>query len=122
MRAVVSHRFLHASPLHNLLAAVALLTVTAIPVQSQTLNGQVVDSVESQPLAGIEVVLLDAQRDTVTTARSGHDGRFSFSVAAGAYTLCVRCIGRRPKQVPVEVPSEEELIVRLAQLTIPLNP
>jgi len=122
MRAVVPKEIPHTHIASKLLVAVTLLTVATVPLHSQTLHGQVVDSVDNQPLSGLEVTLLDAQRDTVATTRSGADGRFAIPVPAGTYTLCVRCIGHRPKQLPVEVPNDEAVVVRLAPLSIPSSP
>ena len=106
----------------SLIAIVALIATAAAPLHSQTLHGQVVDSVSMEPLGGLEVVLLDAQRDTVAATRSGSDGRFALSIPAGSYTLCVRCLGHRPKQVAVEVPSANAVIVSLAPISIPPTP
>jgi hypothetical protein len=119
MRAVAQRETLHTHIALKLLVVVTLLIVAAVPLHSQTLHGQVVDSVDNQPLSGLEVTLLDAQRDTVATTRSGADGRFAIPAPAGTYTLCVRCIGHRPKQLPVEVPNDEAVVVRLAPLSIP---
>ena len=119
MRTVVTREIPHIRIASRLLIAVILLTVAAVPLHSQTLHGQVVDSVDNQPLSGLEVTLLDAQRDTVATTRSGADGRFAIPAPAGTYTLCVRCIGLRPKQLQVEVPNDEAVVVRLAPLSIP---
>jgi hypothetical protein len=122
MRAVVTISFFQKKHLCSLIAAIGFILVVAFPLHSQTLHGQVVDSVNTEPLSGIEVVLLDSQRDTVAVTRSGADGRFALAVPDGSYTLCVRCIGHRPKQLPVEVPSEQAVLVLLAPLSIPLNP
>ena len=119
MRAVVRSPNSHTRRLRTLAAVLSLLVVSAVPLNSQSLRGQVVDSVDSTPLTGIEVVVLDTERDTVAVTRSGVDGRFEVNLAAGNYTLCFRCIGRRPKQVPVEVPSERVVVIGLAQLRIP---
>ena len=122
MRAVAEHRSATKEHLCKFVVALGILTVVAIPLHSQTLHGQVVDSVSAEPLVGIELFVLDAQQDTVAVARSGPDGRFTINVPAGAYTLCCRCIGLRPKQVPVEVPSENIVIVSLAPISIPPGP
>jgi hypothetical protein len=119
MRAVIAHRSIQLNLWQVLLALAAFLAVAAMPLHSQTLRGQVVDSVENQPLAGINAVLLDAERDTVAVTRTGADGRFAFSVPAGAYTLCLRCIGHRPKQLPVVVPADNAIVVALSPLRIP---
>jgi len=122
MRAVFLHRSIFSGSLPKVLAIVVLTVAAAAPLNSQILRGQVVDSVSSEPLSGLDVVLLDAQRDTVAVTKSGTDGRFVLTVPAGEYALCVRRIGHRPKQLAVEVPSETAVIVRLAQFSIPLNP
>lgn len=119
MRTVAPYDIPHTHIALRLLIAVTLLTVAAAPLHSQTLHGQVVDSVDNQPLSGLEVTLLDAQRDTVATTRSGSDGRFVINVPAGTYTLCVRCIGRLPRQLTVEVPNDDAVVVRLAPLSSP---
>ena len=119
MRAVTLYEVFPARSLLRILAFIALLTAATNPLQAQVLHGQVLDSVNAEPIAGLEVVLLDAQRDTVAVTRSGNDGRFTVNVAKGKYTICMRCIGHRPKQVNVEVPSETPVVVRLAQINIP---
>ena len=119
MRTVVSQTSLLKRVTIRLLSVAVLSVLVVAPLNSQALQGLVVDSVDNQPLAGIQVTVLDAQRDTVATTQSGPDGRFAVQVPAGAYTLCLRCIGLRPKQVPVEVPLEDAVIVRLASLSIP---
>jgi hypothetical protein len=119
MRAVRLHWNILTSSLLSLLAIVALMAAAAAPLQSQTLRGQVVDSVNAEPISGLEVALLNAARDTVAVARSGPNGRFTLSAPAGEYTLCLRCIGHRPKQVAVEIPSDTPVVVRLAQLNMP---
>jgi hypothetical protein len=121
MRAVILHKSTPTRSLLKLLAIVTLTTAAAAPLHSQVLHGQVVDSVNAEPLGSLEVVLLDAQRDTVAVARSGNDGRFALRAPEGEYTLCVRCIGHRPKQMAVEVPSEAPIVVRLAQINIAQN-
>ena len=116
MRAVILHRKSSASPLLRFIAVLALVTIAAAPAHSQTLHGQVVDSVEAEPIAGLQIVLLNAQRDTVAVTRSGSDGRFVLNVPEGEYTLYTRCIGRKPKQVAVKVPSDTPVLLRLAQI------
>ena len=117
MRAVTLHRINRTSLFQSLLVVIALVVAVANPLYSQTLRGQVVDSVSAEPLDRLEVVLLNVQRDTVAVTRSGSDGRFAVNIPAGEYTLCVRCIGHRPKQVSVEVPSDTAVIVRLAEIS-----
>ena len=119
MHAVVKSPNSQTRHLGTLAAVLALLVISTLPLNSQTLRGQIVDSVDSTPLTGIEVVVLDTERDTVAVTRSGIDGRFEINLSAGNYTLCFRCIGRRPKQVPVEVPSDQPVIIPLTQLRIP---
>ena len=116
MRTVTLHRIDRMSLYQSLLIVVALIVAVANPLNAQTLRGQVVDSANAEPLGRLEVVLLNVQRDTVAVTRSGSDGRFAVNIPAGEYTLCVRCIGHRPKQVLVEVPSDTAVIVRLAEI------
>lgn len=121
MRAVSLYRSDPKSSLLRFLATVGLIAATAAPLHSQTLRGQVTDSVDTEPIGGLEVVLLNSQQDTVAVARTGNDGRFVLNVPEGEYTLYTRCLGRQPKWVTVNVPSDRPVMVRLAQAKNPLG-
>ncbi|NIN49975.1 MAG: hypothetical protein GTN62_07650 [Gemmatimonadales bacterium] len=100
-------------------AIAALLAAFASPLHSQTIRGQVVDSTTSEPIGGPEVVLLDVQRDTVAVAKSGFEGKFVITAPAGSYTLRVRCLGHRPKEISLELAADTAVTIRLAPLTAP---
>ena len=79
----------------------ALLVAFVGSLHSQTTRGQLVDSTTSEPIEGCDVFLFDGQGDTVGVGKSGSEGRFVFAARAGSYTLRVRCLGHRPKEVVI---------------------
>jgi hypothetical protein len=106
------------SPWQRVLAAAALVGVFVTPLHSQTIRGQVVDSVSAEPIKGLDVVLLDSDRDTVAATRSGSDGRFRLAAAAGSYTLRIRCMGHQPREVAIQLSADTAVTIRLVPVTI----
>lgn len=54
--------------------------------QSQTLEGQVISQETKQPLAGVELKLLNG-KELVQSAKTDENGRYKFDVQAGTYNL-----------------------------------
>jgi len=74
-------------------------------------TGTVTDAKTGQPLAGVSVLIDDAQRGVVT----GGDGTFRFShVAAGAHRLTARMIGRGKQVKKITVTEGEETVLTFA--------
>jgi hypothetical protein len=117
MRTVILPRCLQMGWWQRVLTAGALFVTYVAPVHSQTISGQVVDSTTSEPIEGSDVFLFGAQGDTV--GKSGSAGRFVFAARAGSYTLRVRCLGHRPKEVAVELAADTAVTIRLARLPAP---
>jgi len=95
-----------------------LLVVLAAALDAQTLQGQVVDSVTSQPVHGLELVMLDAQGDTVAVTKTNVEGRFTISAPVGTYSLRCRCIGHKPRQMEIELTGDQSMTIRVAPLGI----
>ncbi|KPJ95966.1 MAG: hypothetical protein AMS18_01925 [Gemmatimonas sp. SG8_17] len=102
----------------SVLAVAALVGVYGTPLHSQTIRGRVVDSVTAAPLKGLDVVLLNSDRDTVATTRSGSDGGFVLVAEAGSYTLRIRCMGHQPREVTIQLPTDSAVTIRLVPVAI----
>jgi len=102
----------------SVLTVAAVVGVLVTPLHSQTIRGQVVDSVTAAPLKGLDIVLLNADRDTVAAARSGSDGRFVVVAEPGSYTLRIRCLGHQPREVAIQLSADTAVTVRLVPVAI----
>ena len=118
MRTVIMPRCLQMGLWQRVLTAGALFVTFVAPVHSQTISGQVVDSTTARLIEGSDVFLFDAQGDTVGVTKSGSDGRFVFAARAGSYTLRVRCLGHRPKEVAIDLATDTAVTIRLARLKV----
>lgn len=94
------------------------LIACAIRLDAQTVQGHVIDSVTSAPVQGLELVLLDAEGDTVAVTTTNSEGRFTLSAPAGTYSLRCRCIGHKPRQMELEITGNQSLTIRVAPLGI----
>lgn len=97
-----------------LLLLPVLLGIATMPdrsyAQQSTVQGSVVDSVSSMPLAGATVRIVELNRDEHTH----NDGSFRFvSVPAGSYTIIARRPGFRLGGVQVRIPSDGPVHIRL---------
>jgi outer membrane protein assembly factor BamB/subtilisin family serine protease/protocatechuate 3,4-dioxygenase beta subunit len=72
-----------------------------------------------EPVPGARVAVAGTP---LPPARTGPDGRFQLTVAAGSYDLRVTAGGHRPATVPVTVDGDTELTVPLATLAGPTEP
>jgi 5-hydroxyisourate hydrolase-like protein (transthyretin family) len=80
-------------PLHALLLALGA-AAAPLAAHAQTLQGLVRDRATQQPVADVEITLVDAQGEAAGTARSGADGSFYVTgTAAGEYRLAARKLG-----------------------------
>jgi 5-hydroxyisourate hydrolase-like protein (transthyretin family) len=71
-----------------LCAQTSLLALSEIPVGGYQVSGTVVNKIGGHPLAGARVVVGDARnRDRVVSMVTADDGRFTFHVPAGKYSL-----------------------------------
>jgi hypothetical protein len=102
----------------SVLTVAALVGVLVTPLHSQTIRGQVVDSVTAAPIKGLDVVLLNSDRDTVVATKSGTDGRFVLVAEAGSYTLRIRCMGHQPREVAIQLSADTAVTVRLVPVAI----
>ena len=101
----------------SLLTGLSLIAF-ATALDAQTVRGQVLDSVTSAPVNGLELVMLDAQGDTVAVTRTNSEGRFTLSAPMGTYSLRCRCIGHEPRQMQLEITGDQTLTIRVAPLGI----
>jgi hypothetical protein len=101
----------------SLLAGLSLIALAAT-LDAQTVQGQVIDSVTAQPVHGLELVMLDAQGDTVAVTKTNAEGRFTLSAPVGTYSLRCRCIGHKPRQMQLEITGDQSLTIRVAPLGI----
>jgi hypothetical protein len=68
----------------------------------------------------MEMVLIDVRGDTVAVARSNSEGRFAVELSrAGAYTISCRCMGHRPKEVTIDLESDDYITIRMAPIVVP---
>lgn len=100
------------------LTVATLVGVFVTPLDSQTIRGRVVDSVTAAPLKGLDVVLLDSERDTVAATTSASDGSFVLAAEAGSYTLRIRCMGHQPKEVAIQLSADTAVDIRLVRVSI----
>ncbi len=101
----------------SLLTALSLIAFAAA-LDAQTVQGQVIDSVTSRPISGLELVMLDARGDTVAVTKTNSEGRFTLSAPVGTYSLRCRCIGHKPRQMELEITGDQTLTIRVAPLGI----
>ena len=100
--------------------ALVLLAPGALLAQTGVVEGHVFTVPSLQPLAGVEIVLPDADRQVV----SGEDGRFRVEdVPAGQQTILVRHIGYAPQEraVQVKIGQTVRLEVELDERAIELS-
>jgi TonB-linked SusC/RagA family outer membrane protein len=91
--------------LRHLLPCALLLVAGTAAAQGRTaITGQVTDSSAQQPLAGAEVVVVDANGATLRGARTDAAGRYVISnLTAGEQRIRVRFVGYAPKERTVLV-------------------
>lgn len=102
-----------------LVGLAASIIVATAAADAQTLRGQVLDSVTSEPIHGMELVVLAQSGDTIAVTRSDEEGRFAVSAAPGTYTVRCRCLGHKPKEAVVEFDGENYITIRMAPIIIP---
>ncbi|MFW6088216.1 MAG: TonB-dependent siderophore receptor [Gemmatimonadota bacterium] len=103
-----------------LFGALLFLAPAPLLAQTGTVEGRVYTVPSLEPLAGVEIVLPDADRQTV----SGESGQFSFEdVPSGQQTILVRHIGYTPQErvVQVKIGQTVRLEVELDEQAIELS-
>ena len=116
MRTVTLARCLRVASWQRVLTSGVMLVLFVAPVRSQTISGRVIDSTTSEAIEGSDVFLFDVQGDTIGVVKSGAGGHFVLAAAAGSYTLRVRCLGHRPKEIAIRLAADTNVTVRLARL------
>jgi hypothetical protein len=107
------------SPRERIVITTTLLLFTlAFSLEAQTMRGQVLDSITSEPIRGAELVVITQSGDTVEVAKTNTEGRFAISVPFGDYTIRCRCIGHKQKEARVEFTEDRLLTIRLAPVTV----
>ncbi|MDA0875035.1 MAG: TonB-dependent receptor [Bacteroidetes bacterium] len=91
--------------LARLTCALTLVLLLAVPASAQngTVSGTITVEEDGAALAGANVVALDADGSIVTGAATQLDGTYSFSIAAGTYTLRARFVGFQDCEMSVTV-------------------
>ncbi|PRY09807.1 TonB-linked SusC/RagA family outer membrane protein [Pontibacter ummariensis] len=83
-----------------------------LPVLAQqTLSGRVVSAADSSPLPGATVKLKDSNAGVTTNA----EGFFSLPVSKDKLVLVVSFVGFAHREVPVNLPLEEPLVIALSE-------
>jgi len=109
----------------SLVMAFALVMFGRSEVQAQngTVSGMITIQEDGTPLIGANIVALDASGAIHGGAASGLDGNYSFSVAAGSYTIRARFVGFQDCESNVTVSSGSTTTVdcALSQSGLELN-
>lgn len=86
---------------------VLLLAFITMPASAQngTVSGTITVEEDGAALPGANVVALDANGAIVSGAASDVDGKYSFAVAAGSYTIRARYVGFQDCEVDITVSS-----------------
>ena len=101
--------------------AIALLSAAPVHGQQGTISGRVLDAETEGPVSGAAVAVLGQDITQGTNAQ----GRFTMTVAPGAYTLVVSIIGyetTRIDGVVVNAGDETEVTISLRSRALTLNP
>lgn len=85
-----------------LFAAFFLFTGSAF-AQNGTITGQVIDEDDGRPLGGANVVAFNQSGSLVNGSATDFEGRYSFSVAPGTYSLRARYVGYQEEDATVTV-------------------
>lgn len=80
-----------------LLALTFLFTGSAF-AQNGTISGSVIDGDDSTPLSGANVIALNASGSMISGAATDLDGKYSFNLAAGTYTVRARFVGYQDQE------------------------
>lgn len=109
--------------MHKLLPAILLLlTVPAIALSAQTINGMVVEDETGVPIAGAMVMLKKADAAIAQYAITNEDGRFCLEYAikdCGSCFLEVRMMGYRTEVI--RPPFQDSITVRMTVEKFKLN-
>lgn len=101
----------------RLLPVLALLVGGSAAAQTgrTTINGQVTDSTNQQPLVGVEVVVVGTGGEVLRGARTDGGGRYVIAnVSPGAQTVRARFVGYAPKERSLTVNSGESVTLDFA--------
>ncbi|MEQ9104637.1 MAG: TonB-dependent receptor [Rhodothermales bacterium] len=86
-----------------LLFAAFVLSAGSAYAQTGTISGQVIDADDGRPVAGANVVAFNAGGSLVNGAATDLEGRYSFTVAPGTYSLRARFVGYQEEEASVTV-------------------
>lgn len=89
-----------------ILVLVCILFSQEISAQTTSLRGLLQDGQSGDPLIGAALRIEETGVGKITNG----EGRFSFELSEGKYTISVNYLGYESKTFEVEVPTEEELI------------
>lgn len=94
-----------------LLAVIILCCLSAHEIcgQQVLVKGTVQDSLSRENLVGASVRIKESGKGKITDA----EGVFSFELEEGSVTLQINYLGYKPKEISVEVPLQNELILYL---------
>jgi outer membrane receptor for ferrienterochelin and colicins len=111
--------------LSRLTSVLTLLLLLALPAAAQngTVSGTITVEEDGAALPGANVVALDADGSFVTGAATQLDGSYSFSIAAGTYTVRARYVGFQDCEMSVTVSAGGTTTVdcALSQTGLELN-
>ena len=111
--------------LSRLTCVLSLLVLLALPAAAQNgiVSGTITVEEDGAALPGANVVALNAEGSIVTGAATQLDGSYSFSIAAGTYTIRTRYVGFQDCEVSVTVSSggTSKVDCALSQTGLELN-
>ena len=87
--------------------ALALLTIVALPLEAQLLQGTVRDSVARSPIAGVVVSAVDSAGRPVGRTLTNQSGVYRLAVPAAAAGLRVQRIGFRMREVRLPASADD---------------
>lgn len=78
-------------------------------INKQALSGKVISAPTGEALPGA-IIKIAATKQTIT---SNYQGLFNLALAVGSYNLSVHYLNHKTQNITIQVPLEEQLIVRL---------